>query len=80
MCRYDAVNEYITDLVVKMVRTLTESKQYITDEEILSVNTWLAGPIHESFIYTGYLGGPNILLVLNLDLVDLVLLEITSSE
>ena len=51
----------------------------LTEEEILSANTWQADPIDGSLIDTGNLGRPNYLPVLNLDLIERILHEITSS-
>ena len=65
--------------VLSMVLIFTEEKYGTTDEEILLANAWQADLIHGSFMHTGPLRGPNILLVLNFDLDDQILLEITST-
>ena len=62
-----------------MVLTFAELKQHMTDPGILSANSWLTGPIHGNFIYTGHLDGPNNLMVLDLDIVDLKLIKMILS-
>ena len=62
-----------------MVTTLTNSKQRITNPEILSAKSSLTAPIQGTFIYTGLFEGPNDFMELNLDIVDLVSLEISLS-